>query len=95
MFLNPYKNRSSIKVQGMKAVVTIAASFTAGMLPLWGSYLFWAWCMAQVPTTIAMAGLIKVGITIGLVFICGSAVIGISVFLVAIIAALCIALFDL
>ena len=95
MFINKYKNRSSIKITGMKAVVTIAASFTAGMLPLWGSYLFWAWCMAQVPATIAMAGLIKVGITIGLIFICGSAVIGISALLGVFIAALCIALFDL
>ena len=55
----------------IKVLSTIIGAGIGGAIPIWGAITFWMWCMAQVPVTMAYAGLIKVGITLLLIAVGG------------------------
>ena len=48
----------------LKLLLVIFCAGLGAAIPLTGFYLFWSWAMAEIGTTIAYAGLIKVGVTI-------------------------------
>ena len=51
--------------------ITIITGISAVILPLYGAYQLWAWIISQVPVASEWAGLIKVGITLGMIFFGG------------------------
>jgi len=60
--------------------VTLIAGAVGTVIPLYGAYQLWAWIIAQVPVANEWAGLIKIGITIGMIFLGGWATIVIAFF---------------
>ncbi len=62
----------------IKILLILLCGGLGAALPITGFYLFWSWCMAQIGTTIAYAGLIKVGVTIGCLAVGGGATIGLA-----------------
>ena len=79
----------------IKLSTTVILSAIAGSLPAYGAFLLWSWCMAQVPATIAMAGLIKVLITLGMLLFGTSAVLACCALAGFAAGAICFFLFDL
>ena len=58
--------------------ITIVAGLTGAILPLYGAYQLWAWIISQVPVASEWAGLIKIGITLGMIFVGGGATVVIA-----------------
>lgn len=48
--------------------ITIVAGLTGAILPLFWAYHLWAWIISQVPVANEWAGLIKIAITLGMIF---------------------------
>jgi len=58
--------------------ITVVAGITGAILPLFWAYQLWAWIISQVPVSSEWAGLIKIGITLGMIFFGGGAVVVIA-----------------
>lgn len=58
--------------------ISVVVGISAAILPLLWAYSLWAWIIAQVPMTSEWAGLIKIGITLGMIFFGGAATVAIS-----------------
>jgi hypothetical protein len=58
--------------------VTLIFGAVGAVLPLYGAYQLWAWVIAQVPAASEWASLIKIGITLGMIFFGGITTIAIS-----------------
>lgn len=48
--------------------ITIVAGLAGAILPLFWAYQLWAWIISQVPVANEWAGLIKIAITLGMIF---------------------------
>jgi hypothetical protein len=58
--------------------ITVFAGITGAILPLFWAYQLWTWIISQVPVASEWAGLIKIGITLGMIFFGGGAVVVIA-----------------
>jgi hypothetical protein len=58
--------------------VTAIVGIAGAILPLFWAYQLWAWTMSQVPVASEWAGLIKIGISLGMIFFGGGAVVVIA-----------------
>jgi hypothetical protein len=63
----------------LKLLLVFLFGTIGAAIPVTGFYLLWSWCIAQVPVTLAWAGLAKVGITLVMVLIGGGATIGLTI----------------
>lgn len=78
----------------LKLVLVLLCGGLGAAVPITGFYLFWSWMMAQIGTTLAYAGLIKVGVTLGCVLVGGWATIALAVLGAAVAGSLAIVLLD-
>lgn len=82
----------------MKDLVKLLLVFLCGTigaaLPLTGFYLFWSWCIAQVPFGFVWTGLVKIGITVGLIFVGGGATVACAILGGLLAGALAVALLE-
>lgn len=58
--------------------ITIVAGLTGAILPLFWAYQLWAWIISQVPVANEWAGLIKIAITLFMIFFGGGATVVIA-----------------
>jgi|LakMenEpi03Aug12_release.lakeMendotaPanAssembly.Ray.scaffolds.fasta_scaffold3502755_1 hypothetical protein len=58
--------------------ITVVAGLAGAILPLYGAYQLWVWIISQVPIASESAGLIKIVITLGMIFFGGGAVVVIA-----------------
>jgi hypothetical protein len=58
--------------------ITVIAGIAGTILPLYVAYQLWAWIINQVPVASEWAGLIKIGITLGMIFVGGGATVVIA-----------------
>jgi len=58
--------------------ITIVAGITGAILPLFWAYQLWAWIISQVPVASEWAGLIKIAITLFMIFFGGGATVVIA-----------------
>jgi hypothetical protein len=58
--------------------ITVVAGLAGAILPLYGAYQLWGWIISQVPVASEWAGLIKIVITLGMIFFGGGAVVVIA-----------------
>jgi hypothetical protein len=58
--------------------ITIVAGLTGAILPLFWAYHLWAWIISQVPVANEWAGLIKIAITLFMIFFGGGATVVIA-----------------
>ena len=58
--------------------ITIVAGLTGAILPLFWAYQLWAWIISQVPVANEWAGLIKIAITLFMIFVGGGATVVIA-----------------
>jgi hypothetical protein len=58
--------------------ITVVAGLAGAILPLYGAYQLWGWIISQVPVASEWAGLIKIGITLGMIFFGGGATVVIA-----------------
>jgi hypothetical protein len=78
----------------IKLILILLCGGGAAAIPFVGFYLFWNWAMGQIGTTLAYAGLIKVGVTLGCLLVGGSATIALAVLGAAVAGSLAIVLLD-
>ncbi len=78
-----------------KLIVTILSGAVTAAIPATLLYLLWSWCMAQIPATFAYAGIAKIALTLGVVFVGGGATIAITILGTAMVVSLVAALLDL
>ena len=58
--------------------VTVIAGIVGGIIPIFYAYQLWVWAMEQIPVSNEWAGLIKVGVTLGMIFFGGGATVVIA-----------------
>lgn len=58
--------------------ITVVVGLAGAILPLFWAYQLWDWTMSQVPVASEWAGLIKIVITLGMIFFGGGAVVVIA-----------------
>ena len=58
--------------------ITIVVGLTGAILPLFWAYQLWAWVISQVPVANEWAGLIKIAITLFMIFFGGGATVVIA-----------------
>ena len=58
--------------------VTLIAGAVGTVIPLYGAYHLWAWIISQVPVANEWAGLIKIAITLFMIFVGGGATVVIA-----------------
>ena len=58
--------------------ITIVVGLTGAILPLFWAYQLWAWVISQVPVANEWAGLIKIAITLFMIFVGGGATVVIA-----------------
>lgn len=78
-----------------KLLSILVVGLIGGAIPFAFFYLLWSWCLAQVPASLAYAGLIKVGITLGMVLLGGGSTVALAILGGFLGAALVAALIDL
>lgn len=78
----------------LKLVLVLLFGGIGAAIPITGFYLLWSWAMMQIGSTLAYAGLIKVGVTIGLIAVGGSATIGLAILAGVLAGSIAVAIFD-
>ena len=63
----------------VKVLFIALGGLIGAAIPLTGFYLIWSWCMAQIPATLAYAGLAKICVSLGLFMVGGGVTIWLTI----------------